>query len=84
MKGIGLQDDVDIDAMLYASTLHHYSNIEFNTKSHAPFINGTMSPSNSSSVSTLTPPSSGSILIDFDFLKSNNQDDQVFRSFLTQ
>ena len=46
--------------MLYASTLHQYSNMEFNNESHPPLINGIISPSNNSSVSTLTSPSDNS------------------------
>ena len=57
----GLQDGVDIDAMLSASALHQYANMECNNESQTPLINFKMSPSNNSSVSTLTSPSITSI-----------------------
>ena len=61
MEDTGLQDGVDIDVMIPASTLHQYANMEYNNDSHFPFMNGKRSTSNNSSVSTLTPPSVTSI-----------------------
>ena len=39
-----LQDGVEIDAILYSSTIHQYANMECNNESHPPLMNGKMSP----------------------------------------
>ena len=54
MEDTGLQDGVDIYVMLPASTLHKYYNMKLNNDSNHPFMNGKISTSKNSSVSTLT------------------------------
>ena len=44
MEDTGLQDGVEIDAILPASTIHQYANMECNNESHPPLMNGKMSP----------------------------------------
>ena len=61
MESTGLHYGVDFDFMLPASTLHQYSNMEYNDEYNYLFINGTISTSNNSSVSTLMSPSVTSI-----------------------
>ena len=61
MEDTGLQDGVDIDAMLSASTLFQYSNMEFNNESNSTFINSTTSPSKYRSISIFTSPAVNSI-----------------------
>ena len=39
MEDTGLQDGVDIDAMLYESTLYKYANMEWNNESNYPLMN---------------------------------------------
>ena len=38
MEDTELQDDIDIDAMLYVSALHKYFNRKFNQESQSPSI----------------------------------------------
>ena len=56
MEDTVLQDGVDIDAMLSASTPHQYANMEYNNDYNQTLTNGKISTSKISSVSTLTPP----------------------------
>ena len=51
-----IKDCVVIDVMLPAYTLHQYANMEWNNWYYSPFINGKISTSNNSSVSTLASP----------------------------
>ena len=60
MENTGSKDGVDIDIILSASTLHQYENIEYNNEHHKNFMNGKISTSKNSSVSTLTSPSATS------------------------
>ena len=48
MKNTGLQDGVDIDVMLPASTIHKYSNIEYNNGYHYPLMNSKITTPNNS------------------------------------
>ena len=61
MEDTGLQNGVEIDAMFSTSTLRQYVNMGYNNESHSPLMNVNISPSNISSVSTLTSLSDSSI-----------------------
>ena len=57
MENNGLQDYVGIDVILPAPALNQYYNIEYNNEHQNLLINGNISTSNKSSVSTSTSPS---------------------------
>ena len=44
MENTGIQDKVDINNMLSASTINQYSNMKCNNESCYPLINGKMAP----------------------------------------
>ena len=54
MENTGFQDDIDIDVMIPESTIHQYANMEHNNEYHYSLINGKISTSKNSSISTLT------------------------------
>ena len=60
MEDTVLQGGVGIGVILTSSTLHQYFNMGCNNESHYPLINGKITPSNNSSVSTLTSTSDNS------------------------
>ena len=83
MKETGFQYGVDTDAMLSISTIHQYTNMEFNNAYHPPLMDVKMARSNSSSVSTLTSTSVTS-KNDEVFSLQNPIHDQINYSYLSK